>query len=228
MILAGIQTEMVPGLPHRVKPQLPNLGRPKVSSPSPPETIQAICASAALSSPRPPSNWLGSIPALPAFAVPSRTRLVTRPHSGRELFCYTVSSSRFRPPLLVPRPAHRRLPLDWAPHRLTPQGDEFPPRFAAVPATFPFTALHRIGIHSLPCAFGLGSVRFMDIRIRNFRPQASTKKLRASEGLVSSTAGLGEQSAGFAITSTLPQISERPPAGIGRFPSTPLWGSVGR
>ena len=119
----------------------------------------------AVSSPRPPFKWRGSIPASPAFDLPPRIRLVVRPDTGQGVFCFTVSNGRLRPPRLVPWPAHRRLLLGSSSAPSCPTGGQFLLRDASCPPPSPRTPLLTSWEFTLVGRFKNGSVRPTDVRL---------------------------------------------------------------
>ena len=70
---------------------------------------QPLARPTAVSSPRPPFKWRGSIPASPAFDLPPRIRLVVRSDTGRGVFSFYGFHVQLLPSL--PRSsAHRSEP----------------------------------------------------------------------------------------------------------------------
>lgn len=61
--------------------------------------------------PRLPARMPSPFPATPAYDLPPRIRLVTRPDTGRGVLRFTDSMGSFCPPFLVPRPTAQNLPI---------------------------------------------------------------------------------------------------------------------
>jgi hypothetical protein len=186
-----------------------------------PKTIQAIGSAPAMSSPRLPSKWLGSFPAYPRHCSVTPNAAVTRLHTGRGSFYFTGSIGTLRPPLLVPRPTHRRLLMDGAPRGLAPRGAEFPIRGVAVPAPF---ALSR---HSPPSGFiprralwkmAQSASRTFAFEVRAPSTRGINKKTSGVRSLERGGLGSGMPPQG-GITSTIPRIFGSGLAETGRFPS---------